>query len=475
MGIPEEKRHMPFEAFSQIDSSMARRFGGTGLGLAISSQLVALMGGTIDVESQVGVGSTFSFIAGFGLPHEATESPSPALESLHDLPVLVVDDNATNRLILNEILASWGMKPTAVESGELALGAMKEASEAGHPYELILLDAMMPGMDGYTLAERIREHPDLQDARLMMLSSAGGSDDAARRTRLRLLRSLIKPIKQSDLFDAITQSLGVAAGDFESDRSKEHERPDHIPSLNILLAEDGIVNQKVAVSLLEQRGHHVTVACNGIEALEAIERERFDLVLMDIQMPEMDGFQATGAIRMREAKTGRHLPIIAMTAHAMKGDRERCLEAGMDGYVTKPFRAHELFDAVEAITVTRIDKEESNEADSMNSGTGIERATILQRFDGDEELLDQIAAVFIDAAPAMLADIDRAIASHDATTLQRAAHTLKGSVGHFTMKGAFETARALEASGHDDDWNDVETLRARLERDVEELMNVLRM
>jgi len=354
MGIPADKQRAIFDAFTQADGSMTRKFGGTGLGLTISTRLVEMMGGRIWVESEPGKGSAFHFIARLGLQKTTAPQPPPAEPAnLRHLPVLVVDDNATNRRILEEMLKSWRMRPTAVEGGHQALAVLEQARKAGKTFPLILLDAQMPGMDGFALTERMKQIPELAGATIMMLTSAGLRGDAAHCRELGIAAYLTKPIKQSELLQAILLALGTPA--------KKEARPalvtrhvlrENHQRLRILLAEDNAVNQTLAVRLLEKWGHAVTVAGDGRAALAAVEKAGFggfDLALMDVQMPEMDGIEATVAIRARERVSGGHLPIIAMTAHSMKGDRESCLAAGMDGYISKPIQAQELFEAVENI------------------------------------------------------------------------------------------------------------------------------
>jgi signal transduction histidine kinase/CheY-like chemotaxis protein len=352
IGIPPDKQGVLFQAFSQVDSSTTRKYGGTGLGLAISSQLVHMMGGRMWVESAVDQGSTFHFTVRFGLSTSpATRQLPVELDDLQDLPVLVVDDNATNGRILYEVLTNWHMTPTLVDSGRAALAALEQVWQAGEPFALVLLDAMMPEMDGFTLAEQIMQRPEWAEATLMMLSSAGQHADAARCRAMGITACLTKPIKQAELLTAMMTVLGAAARDAErSPLATRQVLGTSQRRLRILVAEDSPVNQKVVTRLLEKWGHTVVVVHNGREALAALDEQRFDVVLMDIQMPEMDGFEATAARRVQEEATGTHVPIIAMTAHAMQGDRERCLEAGMDGYVAKPIRAKELFEALESLT-----------------------------------------------------------------------------------------------------------------------------
>jgi two-component system sensor histidine kinase/response regulator len=348
IGISPEKQAHIFESFSQADAATTRRFGGTGLGLAISRRLVEMMNGRIWVESEPGQGSQFCFTVELGLSRGAPPRIEP--ESLKDLPVLVVDDNATNRLVLQEILESWSMKPTAVSSGEQAIVTLEQACLTGSAFQLAILDVMMPEMDGLELTKRIRQHPNqgVATTRVMIMSSAAQADDRQRAAQMGVLRSLNKPVKQSMLLDAITTALGTAQ--LEEAAGPAESYGGDFAAARVLLAEDGLVNQKVAVRLLEKRGHSVVVANNGQEAVDALfapDAKPFDIVLMDMQMPVLDGLAATKAIRSAEAKTGSRIAIVAMTANAMKGDRERCLAAGMDDYLSKPIRPQELYDRVE--------------------------------------------------------------------------------------------------------------------------------
>ncbi len=356
MGIPADKQAAIFEAFTQADGSMTRHYGGTGLGLTISAQLVEGMGGRIWVDSKPGKGSTFHFTATLGLQGEpaAKRLPKEQVE-LRDLPVLVVDDNATNRRLLEQMLKHWQMKPTAADGGWAALSILKQAKDARKSFRLILLDAQMPDMHGFGLAERIRQDPELAGATIMMLTSVGQRGDAARCRELGMAAYLVKPIRQAELLEAIQIALGKASQkEAQPVLVTRHTLRENRRQLHILLAEDNPVNQVLAVRLLERRGHVVSVAGNGREALAALEKESFDLVLLDVQMPEMDGFETTKAIRVRERTTGAHLPIIALTARAMKGDQERCLAAGMDTYISKPIRASELFQVIEGLVQPRV-------------------------------------------------------------------------------------------------------------------------
>jgi len=372
VGIPADKQAKIFEAFSQADGSMARKYGGTGLGLTICARLVEMMGGRIWVESQPGKGSIFHFTAQLGV-QDTPSNRAAALQpdQLRDLHVLIVDDNFTNRRVLEGMLLRWGMKPTAVGGGRAALQALEVAKSTGRPFPLVLLDGQMPEMDGFTLADRIKGDPDLVGASIMMLTSAGHLGDATRCRELGISGYLVKPIRQGELLDSICQILQKSPKKSIEPLVTRHSLRENKSRSRVLLAEDNAVNQTLAVRLLEKRGYVVTVAGDGRAALAAVEKEPFDLILMDIQMPEMDGFEATLAIRQREQSTGGHVPIIAMTAHALKGDEERCLSAGMDGYVSKPIRSHELFTAIEGAIARYPDQNASHSqlADSVTSVT----------------------------------------------------------------------------------------------------------
>jgi PAS domain S-box-containing protein len=349
IGIPQDKQQLIFEAFRQADSSSTRKYGGTGLGLSICSQLVDLMGGKIWVDSEPGKGSTFHFTARFEVP----ETPhliaaSASLEVIHDLGALIVDDNETNRRLLERTLKRWGAIPSSAASGQAALEAIESAEAAGKPFSVILLDHQMPGMDGFEVAERIRQQPKLISTTIMMLSSGGQRGDAARCRQLGITAYLFKPFKQSELLEAMLTALDRQRAEATKPALiTRHTLRERRPATSVLVAEDDLINQRLAMRLLEKRGYKVHVAANGQKALAALEKQSYDVVLMDVQMPELDGFQTTAVIREKEKTTGKHLRIIAMTAHAMEGDRERCLAAGMDGYISKPIQAKAMLDAIE--------------------------------------------------------------------------------------------------------------------------------
>jgi CheY-like chemotaxis protein len=351
VGIPLDHQESIFEAFTQADGSVTRTYGGTGLGLTIASHLVQLMGGRLWVESEAGRGSTFHFTVRFALVNAPAAIAVSDAVDLRDVPVLVVDDNATNRRLLEEMLIAWRMVPTRAASAPEALAALHVAQESGRPFRLVLADVQMPDADGFTLAAAIKNDPATAGAAVVLLASAGKPGDAARCRVLGVAAYLAKPIKRSELHGAILLALGVQSAD--RDRSAlvtRHSLREARQTGRILLVEDNRVNQLVARRLLEKRGHTVVVANNGREALAILDEAAcvgFGCVLMDVQMPEMDGFECTGIIREREQTTGCRLPIIAMTAHVMQGDEARCLAAGMDAYLSKPIQPEELFDVIE--------------------------------------------------------------------------------------------------------------------------------
>ena len=351
IGIEKDKLKVIFESFSQADSSMARRYGGTGLGLAICVRLAEKMGGRVWVESMPGLGSTFHFTCKLKAQSQAQKQSKPLeTEELEDMEVLIVDDNATNRQVLQEMLKRWEMRPTCADGVRAALGALENATNTGHSFALILVDARMPELDGFALVEEMRKLPDLPGATIMMLTSAGQSGDAARCRKLGISVYLVKPVRQAELLKAICVALRATPEGATTPLATQHSLREDQRRLRVLLAEDNTVNQKIATRLLEKRGYQVTLVENGLQAVEASARQEFDVILMDVQMPEMDGYEATAAIRAREDGTKKHVRIIAMTAHALKGDAQQCFAAGMDCYLSKPVRPAELYGAIEWVT-----------------------------------------------------------------------------------------------------------------------------
>jgi signal transduction histidine kinase/DNA-binding response OmpR family regulator/HPt (histidine-containing phosphotransfer) domain-containing protein len=443
IGIAPEKHQSIFEAFSQADGSTTRQFGGTGLGLTISATLVQMMGGRIWVESALGQGTTVHFTGAFDVA--ALELPALLpVPLLVDLPVLVVDDNPVNRRILHAQLTRWETKPTCVASGQMALHALRAAKEAGAPFLLVLLDANMPGMDGFHVAQAIAANPELAGLTIMMLTSSGQYGDASRARELGIAAYLTKPVDALSLHAAICRVL-------EDPSIQRARRPADSPvvttaphGVRILLAEDNIVNQRVAVGLLKKRGHDITVANNGVEALAALATNHFDLILMDIQMPQMGGFEATEEIRRRERETGGHIRIVAMTAHAMTGDRERCLAGGMDGYVSKPIDPALLFAAVEQVGD---DPPPSVDPHMPVAASPVDRDSLLSRVGGDEELLIEIVQLFLVDCPLRVAAIREAVAAGDPDAIRLTAHALKGSASNMSADALTAAARTLERLG----------------------------
>jgi PAS domain S-box-containing protein len=473
IGVPPAKQAMIFEAFSQADSTTTRRYGGTGLGLAISAQLVELMGGRISVESQLGRGSTFLFSVLFEVQQPGRETPPARWRTLTDLPVLIVDDNATNRRILEEVFTSWRMRPLAVESGVTALATLEKSLRASQPFAVALVDGYMPDMDGFAVAERISLDHRYADMKLVMLTSASQPEDVARCRKLGISAYLTKPIKQSELFDVIITAIGQTEG--EGPRApKRSKRPRRTQrSLHVLIAEDNQVNQLVAKRIFEKLGHQVTVVGNGREALSAVQAGNFDLVAMDVQMPEMDGLDATAAIRAWEKATGTHTPILAMTAHAMKGDRERCLAAGMDGYTSKPIRIGDLEPAI-AQLVNPSKPAEGPLPEATREDGVIDRVALLAGVDGNRRLLRELVRLFLADCPQRLAEIKEAVRRGDSEALRIEAHTLKGSVGNFAAKHAFAAAQRLEIMGRDGDLAEAGDARMALELELARLTGGLR-
>ena len=348
VGIPREKQQKIFEAFAQADDSMTRKYGGTGLGLTICGRLVEMMSGRIWVDSEAGQGSTFHFTANLSVPSSAPgQAARMQPEELRGLRVLVVDDNLTNRRVMMGLLAQWGMKPMAVDGGRAALRALESAQQAGQPFALVLLDGQMPDLDGFDLAIELRAHPDWAGATIMMLTSADQLGDGARCRSLGISAYLVKPVRQSELLSKICNSIAPRPKP-NSAAGAQRAEP-RIAKTRVLIAEDNPVNQTLVRRLLEKRGYSIMVVGDGRAALAALKREDFDIVLMDVQMPGMDGFAATGIIREQEKTSGRHLPIVAMTAHALKGDPERCLAEGMDAYISKPIRTEDLYSTLERL------------------------------------------------------------------------------------------------------------------------------
>jgi CheY-like chemotaxis protein/HPt (histidine-containing phosphotransfer) domain-containing protein len=478
---PEQQAHI-FAAFAQADSSTTRQYGGTGLGLTIVSQLVALMDGTIRVESEPGKGTTFHVAVRLGLPeHQPATAIAQHALALKNMPVLVVDDNRSNRLILAEILISWGMQPVLAADGRQALAEMQDQAALGTPFPLVLLDAGMPQFDGFELAKAIKVSPVLAGATVMMLSSSDASAEIARCNALGVTRFVRKPIKQSELFDAIASAASAAP--IGRVGALEHALPMRaVPGrkLNVLVAEDHQVNQVLIAAILSGLGHSFSIAKNGLEVLQLLDHEPpgqpFDVVLMDGQMPEMDGYQATAEIRRREQASGKHLHIIAVTANAMKDDREVCLAAGMDDYLTKPIDSDQLIERLEALQ-RKPGKPDLGAVPTPTAVAGVPQAfdldSALKRTRGKLTLLKQLADLFLQDLPDSLAELQLAIAAGDMRAIERLAHRLRGAA--FTVSAAplAEAAHQLEQIGKNKETERVQEAVRELQARAAELATEL--
>jgi PAS domain S-box-containing protein len=447
IGIPPEKLAGIFDAFEQVDTTLTRRFGGTGLGLAICRKLTELMRGRIWVESQVGQGSAFHFTGRFPYTIGGDELQEAVPGSVQGKRVLVVDDNATSRRVLGEMLESWDLETTSVGRAREALDTLANAGDPPAPFDLLLADVSMPDMDGFTLVEQIREEPRWQHLPVILLASAHVQNEFEECERLQVSGQVSKPVKQSDLLDAVTRAIGSDRRRAEPVSLPVPEVKYQLPRYRILLAEDSVMNQRLVLGLL-QKEHEVTVVGDGQAAIDHVLADEFDLVLMDVQMPHIDGLEATRVIRSHERTSGKHIPIIAMTAHAMKGDRERCLAAGMDNYVSKPIRAAKLFETLAATMDPTIPDSPPTAITLLDQdGEIVDWGQALHSVNGDRRLLREIVEAFLDESPRLLASIRGAIEKRDAQRLQRAAHTLKGSTGYFGAARASEMALQLEAMG----------------------------
>jgi CheY-like chemotaxis protein len=471
IGIPQDKHASIFDPFTQADASTTRRFGGTGLGLTISARLVALMGGDIRVESDTGQGTQFHVTLPFAIRADA---PAPALRGeradLIGLDVLVVDDNATNRRILEEILSGWGMRPTVVDGGLAAIAALDRALAGGKPFPLALIDFQMPDLDGLALAERIKNRPELGTTMIMMLSSVGYGGDATRFRELGVASYLTKPVRQSVLLDAL---LSVLAGKKPVAERKAVSRPELAKAtrlLRVLVAEDNAVNTQLVMALLAKRGHSAIAVTNGRDAVAAVQASRFDIVLMDVQMPEMDGLEATAAIRSAEQSTIRHVPIIALTAHSMTGDREACLAAGADGYLSKPLNPTQLFTLIESLAHHHKNPTPVRPQQAVRALDSVE---ILARVDGDRGLLLDLAQRFDAEVPRAFARIRQSAEDGDFPGLESAAHGFMRACGMFGAGGAVRAAHALELMGNRLSFENFGARFADLERETSTLQDVL--
>jgi PAS domain S-box-containing protein len=475
IGIAADKSGIIFDAFAQADASTTRRFGGTGLGLAICRRLVEQMLGRIWLDSEPGHGSTFHFTvllqrARGPVPRQVAAPP----HALRGLPVLAVDDNATNRRLLEAMLSAWGVDATIVAGGRSAVAALEKAQATGRMFRLVLLDARMPDLDGFAVAERIRNEPGLAGVTVMLLTSDVVNGDIARCRKVGIVRHLVKPLTPSELLNAMLLVLGQSVEMAPAIEPGESDAEGSSRRLHVLVAEDNAVNQLLIVRLLEKLGHVPVLTNNGQEAVDASETHPFDVLLMDVQMPVMDGLVATATIREREARhpERRRLPIMALTAYAVRGDRERCLAAGMDDYLTKPVKPAELAAALNRLCGDDrpVPVPETPAPASPAAFAGFDLATALDHTGGDRELLDELLTIFAEDAPVRMDAIRRAIELGDAPELMREAHTLKGSLKVFGAMTAAGVAQDLEALGRVGDVNGACDMAATLDRQLEQIL-----
>jgi PAS domain S-box-containing protein len=475
IGIAASKQPQIFQAFTQADSSTTRRYGGTGLGLAIALRLVELMGGKLWLESTEGQGSTFFFTAVFETPQSSAARTSTEPKALDGLRVLVVDDNATSRRILEEMLGSWHMKPTAVADATSAVSLLQSAAGAGEPFDVLISDCQMPEVDGFMLAKRVRRERTLAKLPIVMLTSAGRAEEVARRQRADIDAFLTKPIKHSDLLDALAGIFGIATRHPITEPAVKRAGVRPLRPLHVLVAEDNPVNRRLVTTLLRKRGHVVKAVENGREAVDAIEvsgSAPFDLVLMDIQMPEMGGFEAAQVIRDKEKDGRRRVPLVALTAHAMQGDRERCLAAGMDGYLSKPVEVDELIAAVERFGGGGASSHSARQTVASADVVFDQRAA-LEYSGGDRRLLEEVIGIFRADYPKSLSRIDRALERRDGEALRLAAHGLKGAIATIGATAGRQAAAALEQAARAGDFDEAQGIRVRLHQEIERLEEAL--
>jgi len=474
IGIPLEKQSTVFDSFCQADSSTTRRYGGTGLGLTIVSRLVSLMGGEIWLKSEVGKGSQFFFTIKLALAVAEPKLDSAAVErDLAGVRVLVVDDNATNSRIVQETCHGWGMVCLTTASAESALEILSQAREVGTPYEITIIDSLMPEMDGFELVERLRQDSSFGAPKVMMLTSADHKGDVARCRELGVHCYLVKPVRKRELrnaLDILLQQPALTGSELVTRSNLQADRP----CLRVLVAEDNAVNQRFLQRLLERMGHLTTLAADGCQAVQFYESGNFDLVFMDVQMPEMDGYAATAAIRELERGSGRHIPIIAMTAYALKGDREKCLAAGMDDYLSKPARLAEIEEAIHRVTEQGEGSLGVTLDRAIPASAVWDRAAALDRLGGDESLLNELIEVFFNDYPVLAARLTEALAKGDLASLREPAHTLKGSLGVLGLQETAGLAQAIESASQVEDATTAVSLIDRFTAEIETLQDIMR-
>lgn len=470
IGIPEDKQRSIFGAYNQGDPSTLRQYGGTGLGLAVSAQLVDLMGGNIKLKSQPSQGSCFRFTARFIIQQDGGQhQPEVTHPDLAGLNVLVVDDNDSGRKITLEILEELQIRAAAAAGPQEAREILSRSKTQKEPFDLILIDSDMPETDGFSLAAWIINQQQ-SDAGIIMLLTFPHLKRKAELETLGIAAGIVKPFGASELAGVILSALGIEEAKAESSALAQ-KKAIRIPSrsLKILVAEDTAFNQKFIQRLLDRWNHQISLVGNGREALEALKNESFDIVLMDVQMPLVNGLEATKTIRLDEQQSKNHMPIIAMTAHAIKGDRERCLEAGMDEYISKPIDSDKLFDAIEKLT-----KASGNPDGTEDLSPAIDKEALLKAFDGDWNFLKEVVDVFLSDYPRLLDDLRRAHKERDSDTLMRAAHSLKGMMKNFQAEPAAEVAFELEKKGKEENFDGVPDTIETLAGQVAEVDKILR-
>ncbi|WP_182865552.1 response regulator [Rhodopirellula sp. JC639] len=471
IGIPSDKLSHIFEAFEQAEGGTARRFGGTGLGLAICRRLVEMMGGRIWVDSQLGVGSTFHFTVVFGVADDTDVADRDDFAALQDSRILIVDDLPTSLMILDEMVRGWGMNAVAVSSADQALATLRDAQDRDDAFQLVLTDVHMPNRSGFDLVGEIRGDAKLKGLPVIACTAYDQPGDHQRWDELGVHRYLLKPVKETELFDAVLGVLGTATM-ATADESLQAEKQADIRPLNILLAEDNQVNQTLAISLLRKWGHTVSLASDGAEAVQKCLDGAFELVLMDVQMPEMDGLEATRKIREAEKEQGGHVPIIALTAHALTGDQEKCLDAGMDGYVSKPLRIKELREAISRFFVDDSSKDLScdeggADLDVPASSEPTDWSAALGLCAGDQALLVDILGAFLEETPRLMDELEQALVDVDCQGAKRTAHTLKGALRALGLESMGELAFQIEQQASDGSLSDTGPIAIRLRRQLD--------
>lgn len=480
IGIPEDQRNRLFQAFSQVDGSTTRPYGGTGLGLIISKQLVKMMGGDIGVESEAGRGSEFWFTLPFEKQCDSRPGELEIPTAIQDKRILIVDDNATNRLALCEQLHGWGCRSEEVSSAPQAIGKLHEALAGEDPVHIAIIDMQMPGMDGRTLGLKIKQDRQLQNTQMIMMTSRGGHGDINRFKEIGFDAYLVKPVKQVELFNCLNRVSGL-----QSNQKRQYPDEALVPvstadaetdQCKILLVEDNITNQKLALAALKQLGYGAEVVNNGQEALDALAENAYDLIIMDCQMPVMDGYEASRTIRSdRSGVFNPRVPIVAMTAHAMEGDRDKCLDAGMDGYLTKPIQLKHVAEALEKWLPgsTGPSEIEPITKEIPEPSVVFDRESLLELVGGNDDLADDILSVFLEDLPGMISAVEDGLEKRDAAAVQRSAHTLKGSSANVRAAGIERLARQLEAAAKAADFDRTTTLFGRLGGEVDQLHAVV--